>query len=322
VIGADLREQVRALAADYPDIYACVDPDRVAGQRATPAGDDFGPASDGGRGDSYIVAQQATGTRARGIAQLVGLIRRSGRADSNVMADLLGGDGLVRRVVASLGPGQPTVVTCDASPFMVEAAWASGIPALLQRAEAPVFRTGSVGGVLLAYGTHHIPPDQRQTVIREAMRILAPGGALVVHDFLSGSPMADWFTKVVDAYSITGHDYVHFESGEMESYLRSAGFTDIGNLMMDDSFVMWAPTRDQAELSLGGYLCDMYGLVRLNEEYGTRGAPKRALELATDTFRYEDSRYGSVRSDYDLGRGMWRTRMPRVAHVSFGRKPE
>jgi hypothetical protein len=204
---------------------------------------------------------------------------------------------------------------------MVEAAWANGIPALLQRAEAPVFRTGSVGGVLLAYGTHHIPPGQRQTVIREAMRILAPGGALVIHDFLTGSPVDDWFTKVVDVYSTTGHDYVHFKLGEMESYLNSAGFTDIGNLLMDDPFVTWGPTRNQAELALGGYLCDMYGLVRLNAEYGTRGARKRAFELAVDTFRYDGSRSGSVRSDYDRRRGMWCTRMPRVALVSFGRKP-
>lgn len=321
MIGSDLLEQVHALAADYPDIYACIDPDRVAGQQTANMGDDFGPASIGGRGDSYVVAQQATGTRARGITQLVGLIKRSSRAESNIVVDLLGGDGLVRRVVSLLGPDQPMIVTCDASPFMVEAAWANGTPALLQRAEAPVFRTGSVGGVLLAYGTHHIPPRQRQTVIREAMRILAPGGALVVHDFLTGSPVDDWFTKVVDVYSATGHDYVHFGPGEMESYLRSAGFADIENLLMDDPFVMWGPTRDAAELALGSYLCDMYGLVRLNAEYGARDACRRAFELAADIFNYDGSRYGSARSDYDRGRGMWCTRMPRVALVSSGRKP-
>jgi len=75
---------------------------------------------------------------------------RDSRAESRILVGLLGGDGLVSRVVTLSGRTDAVTVTCDASPFMVSQDWAGGIPALLQRAEALLFRDGPAGGVLLA----------------------------------------------------------------------------------------------------------------------------------------------------------------------------
>jgi hypothetical protein len=97
--------------------------------------DDFGSAERGGRGQSYVAAQRLTQTRSRGICALIDLIERHGRAESPILVDLLGGNGLVRQVVSARVSPRPVVVTCDASPFMIEQAWSGGIPALLQRAD-------------------------------------------------------------------------------------------------------------------------------------------------------------------------------------------
>ena len=83
--------------------------------------DDFGAD---GRGESYAQAQ-ALNEQARkvGIVALLELMRRhhAGRDGSEpaMIADLLGGDGLVRRVGHAAGLTDLEIVTCDASPYMV-----------------------------------------------------------------------------------------------------------------------------------------------------------------------------------------------------------
>jgi SAM-dependent methyltransferase len=300
----------------------------VRAQRASPSGapghpDDFGSAERGGRGESYVAAQRLTQTRSRGIRALIDLIERHGQAESPVLVDLLGGNGLVRQVVSARVTPRPVVVTCDASPFMVEQAWSGGIPALLQRAESPLFRDASVGAVLLAYGSHHIPPDSRELVARQALRILQPGGVFLIHDFPPDSPVAVWFSKVVDVYSATGHKYDHFTADEGAACLHAAGFTDVQTLTIDDAFTVSGHTRHAAEQALGRYLVEMYGLVRLVDEHGAEEACRRALDLASDIFRYPDPVGGvpevSARPDRD--RAQWSVVMPREALVIVGRKP-
>jgi SAM-dependent methyltransferase len=328
VNGRDIRGQARALVERYPQLRDRVDPSRVERQLGVAAEDvvhrdDFGSSAEGGRGQSYVVAQRSAHTRAHGIDQLARLFTVRSRAESDVVLDLLGGDGLVARVLALTGRTAPLVITCDASPFMVEEAWARGIPALLQRAESLLFHTESVGGVLLAYGTHHIPEADRRRVADEAFRVIEPGGVFVLHDFLAGSPVDTWFAKVVDVYAATGHDHPHFQYEETESLLTSAGFAEVELLLMDDPFLVTGPTRKQAELELGRYLVDMYGLVTLVDEYGPEGAGRRAFELACDIFQYErpepDRR--AVCAEHDAERDRWKVTMPREALVCVGRKP-
>jgi SAM-dependent methyltransferase len=328
VIGADLQAQVRAIAERYPAIFDCIDRDRVRAQQGSESGmlgrsDDFGSSALGGRGESYVAAQRMTLTRAQGISELIGLIVRRCQARSPVLVDLLGGDGLVCRVVSTLSPGDTVVVTCDASPFMVEQAWSGGIPALLQRAESPLFRDESVGSVLLAYGSHHIPPGSRASVASQAYRILQPGGVFLIHDFLPGSPVATWFSKVVDAYSVTGHDYQHYDQDQAVSYLRSAGFTDVQAVAVDDAFTVTGATRDEAELALGRYLVEMYGLVKLVDEYGAEGSFRRAFDMAGDIFRYSEpvGALSRISVRYDRDRGEWSSTMPREAVAILGVKP-
>lgn len=235
------------------------------------------------------------------------------------MVDVLGGDGLVQRVAAALCLADVEVLTCDASPYMVRAAWEANYPALLQRADRLLQRDCSVEGVLVAYGSHHIAPQERPELARESYRVLRPGGIMVLHDFQTGSPMDTWFADVVDRYSITGHKFDHFTREEIGGYLTAAGFPEVDVVDMADPYVAVAPTAEQAELELGRYLSDMYGLVEIQESQGA-DADRWVIERAKSVFRYPgrggEAEEFSVR--YSAREQAWTAVLPRRALVAFG----
>lgn len=328
VSGTDLQAQVEQLRRHFPEIHGCVDPARVETWQSELkknglSKDDFGTEDAGGRGRDYVRAQlQNMGARAHGIAQLVDLIRRGGTGGRQAIVDLLGGDGLVRRVCTMLGLSDIDVMTCDASPHMVETAWGMGIPALLQRAERQLFRSASVDGVLLAYGTHHIPVAARGAVAEEAYRVLRPGGTFVLHDFQAGSPADVWFATVVDPYSNTGHKYQHFTSDEIQEYLIKSGFESCEVMEIHDPYVATGNTIEEAKLSLGEYLVNMYGLSRAREALGDQQAFRWAVNQGETIFRYpgRDGNLLKSTAEYVDDENHWRFTIPRMAIVGVGRK--
>lgn len=320
----NFAENMELLCREFPHLHARLDEERVSVWRAQLAEgsswgrDDFGSEKRGGRGDSYVRAQaENVYARATGIRQLLGLMQRKPDGQTTIV-DLLGGDGLVRRVCDILELPGLEIITCDASPHMVRAAWEMGIPALLQRAEQQLFRSGSLDGVLLAYGTHHIEPGTRGAVAKEAHRVLGPGGTFVLHDFLIGSPVDTWFAEVVDPFSRTGHPYVHFTADEIHGSLLKAGFDGCELLEIDDPYSAIASTPEEAELRLGEYLVNMYGLSKAREMFGDRKAFRWAIYQAKRIFRHPDGAETTIVQE--TGSGSWRVTVPRVAIVGVGRK--
>ncbi|MGQ3550042.1 class I SAM-dependent methyltransferase [Streptomyces rochei] len=330
VAGDDVREQLAELRRHHPELHALADPRRVAAweaatDNAPPRHDDFGADGEGSRGVEYVQAQTLN-RRARetGIRKLLGFAgtdRRTPDGERPVLVDLLGGDGLVRKVCDDLGIGDFHILTCDASPHMVTTAWAAGVPALLQRAEQPLLRDRSVDAVLLAYGSHHVAPSDRQTVATEAHRMLRPGGAFVLHDFLVGSPVDVWFEEITDVYSATGHKFLHFTRDEIDGYLEKAGYDHREVVEIDDPYTAVGASPEEAELEIGRYLLNMYGLVKVFEGRTEAEAYRWVAETAKAVFRYPDTP-GSLAS-CELRReeatGGWRVTVPRRAVVGVGR---
>ncbi|MYS19379.1 Methyltransferase domain-containing protein [Streptomyces sp. DvalAA-14] len=317
----EMDRHLSRISREHPDLYRRLDIERARRWSGDfedlegRTGDDFGDPGSGGRGESYLRAQtRNVQARARGIEQLLGYIRAGRGAPLKTVVDVLGGDGLVQRVAASLCLADVAVLTCDASPYMVRAAWEGDFPALLQRADRMLQRDSSVEGVLVAYGSHHIAPRDRAELARESYRVLRPGGVMVLHDFLVGSPMDSWFTDVVDRYSLTGHKFEHFTRDEIRDCLTGAGFPRVDLVEMADPYVAVAPTAELAELALGRYLSDMYGLVEIQRTRGA-DADRWVIERAKDVFRCPGAEF-SVR--YDAAEHAWTAVLPRTAVVGIG----
>ena len=310
------------------DMYACADVERALSDGHLRAlldlqqqVLDFAPSEEGGRGDLYRRAQQNTLVRSTGI---ITLIERAGAGGGDRLLDVLGGDGLVRRVVATALPAaaRPRILTSDLSADMVDIALAAGAPALLEAAEELVVRDGSFDAVLVAYGAHHLPRMHRPVVCREAHRALRSGGRFVLHDFDQEGAVARWFREVVHEYSRAGHPYDHFTRDESLTLLREAGFADATVDSLYDPFCVVTDHPDP-ELALADHLIDMYGLVRLQPV----GRERMVARLADAIFRYEpaelpaaaphgpppEGRIRITRTD-----GGWRVEMPRVALVAGG----
>ncbi|MEU0666765.1 class I SAM-dependent methyltransferase [Streptomyces lavendulocolor] len=133
------------------------------------------------------------------LAAFTGLVRGSRLGP---VADMGCGPGRVTAYLA--GAGLP-MVGLDLSPRMVGPARRAypGLPFVVGSMTAAGFGSGTLGGVLAWYSTHHTPPEWLPVVFGEFHRTLAPGGHLLL-----GGHVGDERRRPVEAY---GHP-VTYES--------------------------------------------------------------------------------------------------------------
>ncbi|MGH2508011.1 MAG: class I SAM-dependent methyltransferase [Ktedonobacteraceae bacterium] len=333
-----LSKQFEHLRDHFPMFYDCIDMEKVsmAAHSAFLHGImdviDFETTQQGGRGESYTTAQRNSAVRLEGIRQLFTLAS-PGHSLENLsggykILDALGGDGTLTRTLSKLLPVSfmPSILISDISEYMVYEAQKQGLAAIRQPVQSLLLKDNSMDAVLIAYGSHHIPLNQRQATCLEAFRVLKPGGSIVFHDFEDNSPVASWFREVVHLYSLTGHDYPHYSSREMQQYLYSAGFSKIRIQYLYDPFILSGKSPQEVQYLLGNYLLNMYGLVKLADTYPNQDENIVAYTLACNYFQYDyqsqmlDSSFGVSQIHISKRDENWQIEMPRVALVATATK--
>jgi SAM-dependent methyltransferase len=338
VQGKTFEEHLAWLAQAFPHVRECVDsrgmPPAVLSaffRGLDERSRDFDGVHRNGRGDSYRKAQADPLVRSVGIRRLFELVYPRG-ADGRftpacLLLDLLGGDGTLARAFGRLfSPQSPTIVTSDISGDMIVSAVRGGLPALRQPAHHLLLRNACFHGVICAYGTHHIPRAELPLVAAEALRVLHPGGRVVLHDFEADSSVDRWFRDVVHPFSPTGHNFPHFERCELSRYLRDAGFRAVHETYLYDPFLFYGPTPEEVRQKALDYLLDMYGLSKLVDGNDMGRAYDLLWEMMQRYFCYDlesldvPPDFGASRPSLRQEQGLWRLELPRVALVATGTK--
>jgi len=122
----------------------------------------------------------------------------AGRAPFGSVLDVAGGTGRTAAAVRDLAR---RVVVADVSPGMLAVARGRGIEAVQAPAEALPFGDGEFDAVLCIDALHHF--HEQDAALGEMVRVLRPGGALVVQEFrtdaLLGRAIAAFERVFIDA---------------------------------------------------------------------------------------------------------------------------
>lgn len=133
--------------------------------------------------------------------------------DVDRVLDVGGGTGRAARVITG---AERTVV--DASRGMLQQARRHGVGAVQGDAAHLPVRTSSVDAVLVVDALHHIP-DQVGT-LREAARVLRPGGVLVVREFNRATVPG---RLLVNAEHLVGFDSQFYTPDELSAAVARTG---------------------------------------------------------------------------------------------------
>lgn len=278
-----------------------------------------------GRGDSYRTAQRDPSVRAVGIDHLLTV---ADVIHGGAVLDVLGGDGTLARHVAATKPKctRPTILTADISAQMVNAALSQNLPAIRQSASFYFLRPKCFDAVVIAYGTHHIPSVERRRAVAEAFRVVKHGGRVVIHDFHTKSPMAKFFSMLVDPFAPGGHRHQHFDAVSL-----SAPFADVADHLqvshMYDPLVVYAHTGRRARDKLINYVVDMYGI----RAWATRQSRDHVWDQLVEIFDHTEylayTKVSDVNPAHPVkpridneGSKRFRACIPRYALVAVGHK--
>jgi ubiquinone/menaquinone biosynthesis C-methylase UbiE len=168
----------------------------------------------------YGVAIGFLGRRRRVYDDLAAL---SGAGPGDQLLDIGCGAGyFTRRAARAVTPGG-RAIGIDPSPPMIGYA-SRRAPAnctfQLATAQALPYPDASLDVVISSLAIHHIPPDDRPAALREAYRVLRPGGRLLIADFRP--PRNRFANRLIGA--LTGHTMQHNPIGQLANLIAQAGF--------------------------------------------------------------------------------------------------
>lgn len=339
--GVTAWDYLKMCSLRHPQLYQRLNPARVPIKYAADLFAGIGELSthfesklEKGRGDSYRQAQNTNYLiRSVGFLRIFDLAisQLEGNPADLAILDALGGNGTLTRIIRASRPANtiPYIVTSDVSARMIESALTQDLPAIrLPLQDLMWFEDQVFDAVIVAYGTHHIPPDELPNALAEAYRVLKPGGRIVLQDFEIGCPTTLWYEDVLDRYTLTGHKFHYFSRQQFDDLLVGASFTDIEVVDVYDPLIFLADDPREARVGLLDYVFTLFALEKLST--GTNPPDDRfwneleAIVRSTSTFDPEQLPAGADSvSEFTVSRAgdRYRAEIPRVCLVATGRRP-
>jgi len=294
---------------------------------------DFEENPNGGRGGDYLNEQSKHPlNRYVGFRQLFDLIIGDARKDEElIVLDAMGGNGTLYKASELLGYNHLKIIISDISSAMIESAFNQNIPCVRQPAQNLLLKDNSVDAVVFAYGTHHIPAEERYTSFKEAYRVLKEGGKLLIHDYEEGSKTSEWYSDVLDKYTYTGHKYIHFTKLELNTTLSEIGYSKINVANIYDPFIIEGDSQEEARENMLNHLVNLFGMRKLKEEKFTRQEDfyERVEGLVNQCFDFtkeeqekeiEDILTVKKTTVYPKNIGKYIAEVPRIALIGVGEK--
>jgi ubiquinone/menaquinone biosynthesis C-methylase UbiE len=156
------------------------------------------------------------------------LVARSGARPGDRILDIGCGTGyFTRRAARAAGPGGHVVGIDPSQPVIDYATDLAPANCTFQLASAQALPhlDASFDVVISSLTIHHLPPGERPTALREAYRVLRPGGRLLIADF---RPPRSRFAKYLVG-ALAGHEMQHNPIGHLAGLIAQAGFDVTGS---------------------------------------------------------------------------------------------
>lgn len=164
-----------------------------------------------------------------------------------VLVDIPSGGGYL----AAHLPAGVVLVARETSPVFAERALVHGVATEVGDLEASGAPAASCDVLVSVAGIHH--HADHPTLLASWVRLLRPGGRLVVADVVQGSAEARFLDGFVGAHTSTGHAGSYLGDG-LAGLGRAAGLVEVATV--DEQYHWWADT----EADLAGFCTELFGL--------------------------------------------------------------
>lgn len=163
------------------------------------------------------------------------------RLEPRPWLDLAAGGGYLAERARAEGVGGPAVACDESFAFLAESqvyrmrtvGFFEGLP----------FASGAFAGAACLAALHH--EEEPRVLVREMLRVTAPGSRLAIGDVAADSPAASFLNGFVDLHTDTGHLGRFYSPAGLTEFLGAAGGRDIRS---EEVELGWRfPSRRDAE---------------------------------------------------------------------------